>query len=84
MTSHFLSQSTFINFHQLSMELSGMTCVEVILSTPDRHIEKDKPLRLWLHLTRFEKAKLRKLHEPTLNSLNESDAVPNGPLELLE
>lgn len=44
---------------------------EVTLSTPNRRIDGDDPMRLWLHLTKFDKKRLRKVHEPTLNEISE-------------
>eukprot|EP00435_Cladocopium_sp_Y103_P017709 s2229_g4.t1 len=44
---------------------------DVTLSCPNRRINGDEPMRLWLHLSKFDKGKLRKVHEPTLNEISE-------------
>lgn len=47
---------------------------DATLSTPNRRIDADEPMRLWLHLTKFDKGRLRKVHEPTLNEISERRA----------
>lgn len=44
---------------------------QVVLSTPDRSIRPGGPLRLWVHLSNFDKKNVRKVHEPTLKDISE-------------
>eukprot|EP00438_Fugacium_kawagutii_P034379 Skav204884 [mRNA] locus=scaffold2602:182553:185937:+ [translate_table: standard] len=65
-----------VNLGNLMVRLPGQShnylrAREVTLSTPERHIQPGQPLRMWLHMKRFDSAKMRKVHEPTLNEISE-------------